>query len=321
MSAELAIGVDLGATKIAAALVARTGEVLAEARTTTTAAAGVAGVVARIEATIAELAGQAPGPVAGIGIGTPGYVDPVAGVVRNAVNLGWSEVDLAGQVQSALARLLPDRAPPPVWVDNDANVQALGECVFGAARGLDNMVYVGIGSGLGSGVVVQGRLVSGASHTAAEMGHLSLDPAGRRCACGLRGCVETVVSGPGLVATVRELLTAPRAATTLANTPDLTAEAVVAAARGGDALAAAAIAETARWLGIVFAAFVAILNPAAIVVGGGLGHSAFDLLVPGARTEMMRRVPKDGYSLLQIVPSHVHSSAVGASSLVWQARS
>jgi glucokinase len=313
MQSELAIGVDVGATKIAAALVSRQGVILAEERLATAPQAGVPAVVERVEAAIAALTARAPGPIAGVGIGTPGFVDSTQGIVRNAVNLGWAEVALAEEVHRSLEGRLP------VWIDNDANVQALGEVIFGAGRGLDNVVYIAIGSGLGSGVVINGRLVSGATYTAAELGHLSLDPEGRRCACGMRGCVETVVSGPGLVASVRERLAAGRPSS-LKDTPGLTAEAVVAAGRAGDDAALAALAETARWLGIVFAACVVILNPAALVVGGGLGHSAFDLLIPGARAELARRALPQCYAELQVLASEVHSTAVGAAALVWQAR-
>jgi glucokinase len=314
VSGELAIGIDVGATKIAAALVTRQGEVLAEERLATTPKAGADAVVERIVMAITRLAAGAPAALTGIGIGTPGYVDPVSGVVRNAVNLGWQEVALARRVQERLP------TPLPIWVDNDANVQALGEVSFGAARGLDTIVCVTIGSGLGSGIVVNGRLVSGATHSAAEMGHLSLDPDGRPCVCGLRGCVETVVSGPGLVLTARELLAQKYHHTLMTNPATLTAEEVVAAARREDSVALEALEQTARWLGIAFAALVAVLNPAAIVVGGGLGHSAYAWLVPGAQAELARRVVRPSYADLQIVPAQVLSSAVGAASLVWQAR-
>jgi glucokinase len=314
MSDELAIGIDVGATKIAAALVTRQGDVLAEERLATAPKAGAEAVVERIVTAIETLAAGAPAAIRGVGIGTPGYVDPVSGVVRTAVNLGWQEVALVRQVQARLA------APLPVWVDNDANVQALGEVMFGAGRGLDPIVCVTIGSGLGSGVVANGRLVSGATHCAAEMGHLSLDPEGRPCVCGLRGCVETVVSGPGLVTTARELLAQPYHHTLMTNPATLTAEEVVAAARREDSVALEALAATARWLGIAFAALVAVLNPAAIVVGGGLGHSAYTWLIPGAQSELARRVMRTGYADLQIVPAQVTSSAVGAATLVWQER-
>lgn len=314
MDAPLAIGVDVGATKIAAALVNARGEVIDEARAFTEAKFGPQGVIARIAAVARGLIDVAPAPVAGIGLGTPGYVDPVAGVVRNAVNLGWQEI--------ALAAALREQLGPGVgiWVDNDANVQALGEVHYGAAQGCTNFVYIGIGSGLGSGIFVDGRLIAGDTFTAAEMGHLVLDPDGRLCACGLHGCVETVVSGPGILATARDLIAAGAVSNRLADPAHLTPEAVLAAAQAGDPVAARVYAETARWLGIAFAAYVAILNPARIVIGGGMGRPAFDLLVPGALAELRRRVPALTYAGLTVVPSQVTSSAVGASSLVWQAR-
>jgi glucokinase len=314
----LAIGIHLGATKVAGALVNDQGQALAEARALTQPRAGVAPVVARIAEVVTQLLAQAPSvsneAVAGVGIGTPGLVDGTAGIVRNAVNLGWTEVALADQVAAALAP--QGQRDLPVWVENDANSQAVGELIFGAGRGLDSFALVAIGTGLGGGIIANRQLVAGATYTAAEMGHLSLDPdAGRLCACGLHGCVETVVSGPGLVKSAHELM-AQGERTLLAG--EFHAEDVVAAARQGDALALAALAETARWLGIALAAYVALLNPTAIIIGGGLGLSAFDLLIPEARKEITRRALAQSHEHLQIVPAQVMSSAVGAAALVWQ---
>jgi glucokinase len=317
-SGDLAIGIDLGATKVAGALVNAQGEVLAEARALTEAKAGVEPVVTRIAEVVAELLAQASslssGPVLGVGIGTPGLVDGAVGIVRNAVNLGWTEVALAEQAAAAIAS--HSGYTLPVWVENDANSQAVGEFIFGAGRGIESFAMIAIGTGLGGGIIANRQLLAGATYTAAEMGHLSLDPdGGRLCACGLHGCVETVVSGPGLVKTVRELLMQKGQSTLPA---EFQAEDVVAAARNGDPLALQAMAETARWLGIALAAYITLLNPAAIIIGGGLGLSAFDLLVPTARQELSRRAIRQSYEHLQIVPAQVMSSAVGAAALVWQ---
>jgi glucokinase len=316
----LAIGIDLGATKVAGALVNDHGETLAEARALTEAQAGVQPVVTRITDVIMQLLAHSAQfsnePVAGVGIGTPGLVDGASGVVRNAVNLGWSEVALAEEVTRALAA--QSRRSLPVWVENDANSQAVGEFIFGAGRGLDSFALMAIGTGLGGGIIANRQLVAGATYTAAEMGHLSLDPDhGRQCACGLRGCVETVVSGPGLVKNATELIQKGGQSTLTGN---FHAEEVVAAARNGDALALAALAESARWLGIALAAYVTLLNPAAIVIGGGLGLSSFDLLIPVARVEIARRALRQSHEQLEIVRAQVMSSAVGAAALVWQNR-
>jgi glucokinase len=314
----LAIGIDLGATKVAGALVNDRGQTLAEARALTQAKAGVEPVVARIGEVVAQLLDLAPSlspeAVTGVGIGTPGLVDGAAGIVRNAVNLGWTEVALAGTVATAIAA--QSGRTLPVWVENDANSQAVGEFIFGAGRGLDSFAMVAIGTGLGGGIIANRRLLAGASYTAAEMGHLSLDPdGGRLCNCGLHGCVETVVSGPGLVKTAHEVL---KEGTKTMLPAEFQAEDVVAAARHGDAVALRALAETARWLGIALAAYTTLLNPDAIVIGGGLGLSAFDLLIPAARNEITRRALAQSHERLQIIPAQVNSSAVGAAALVWQ---
>ena len=318
----LAIGIDLGATKVAGALVNDHGAALAEARAQTQAQAGikagVAPVVARIAEVVAHLLAQASQlsdePVTGVGIGTPGLVDGAAGIVRNAVNLGWTEVALAQEVAAAITTKTGRTLP--VWVENDANSQAVGEYIFGAGRGQDNFALVAIGTGLGGAIIANRQLIAGATYTAAELGHLSLDPdRGRPCACGLRGCVETVVSGPGLVKNVQERIAAGSVSVL---TGDFHAEDVVAAARQGDDVASAAIAQTAHWLGMALATYVALLNPAAIIIGGGLGLSAFDLLVPIARAELARRALPQSHEHLQLLPAQVVSSAIGAAALVWQ---
>jgi glucokinase len=318
----LAIGIDLGATKVAGALVNDHGIALSEARALTVAKAGVGPVVTRIAEVVAQLLAQASSlsnePVTGIGIGTPGLVDGVAGIVRNAVNLGWIEVALAAEVTAAIKNTSGQSLP--VWVENDANSQTVGELIFGAGRGLDSLAMVAIGTGLGGGIIANRRLIAGATYSAAELGHLSFDPdGGRLCACGLHGCVETVVSGPGLVKTVRELIA--QSGLSLPSTSlqgDFQAEDVVASARSADPLALTAIAETARWLGMALSAYTTLLNPSAIIIGGGLGLSAFDLLIPAARIEIGRRALRQTHEGLEIVPAQVHSSAVGAAALVWQ---
>jgi glucokinase len=315
-----AIGVDLGATKIAAALVGSQGEILAERRAATLPQEGPKAVAGRIAALCRQLLAPETAPqglsLAGIGIGMPGLVDAAAGVVRNAVNLGWDEAPLAQLVHDALAADL-GFSPVQVRLDNDTNVQALGEYIFGAAQDCDPFVYIGIGSGLGSGVFVNGGLLSGANHTAAELGHLVVDPAGRRCGCGLHGCVETVVSGPGLVATTQAWLARGDGPATQLLPEGLTAETVVAAAQGGDPLALAACGEAARWLGVALAAAVIVLNPARLVIGGGLGLAAYDLLVPGALAELKVRALAQSHDQLQVARAQVGSSAVGAAALIW----
>ena len=308
----LAIGIDLGATKIAAALVTRQGQMIATARRPTAVTAGTAVVLDNLAALVNELLDQATGTVAGVGIGTPGHVDPVAGVVRNAVNLGWTKVNLVAEIQSRLETALP------IFVEKDANAEVLGEIYFGAGQGYSDVVYLGLGSGLGGGLIVNGQLVSGHNLAAAEIGHLSLDPVGRPCNCGRRGCAETIVSGNGVLAVIRDYLAEGNYATCLTDTPDLSPATVVTAAETGDPLAQAVLTQTGQWLGQIVSMIAMILNPACIIIGGGFGRAAFKVLLPAIQTELRQRALPVVYERLMIAPSQLKSSAIGASCLVWQ---
>lgn len=312
MSNSLAIGVDLGGTKIASALVADDGTVLASRQSPSDPAKGQGFVLDRIADEIRALLMQTNDPVAGIGIGTPGNVVPVEGVVRNAVNLGWAEVPIIREVRSRLGSDLP------IFLQSDKNASALGEYYFGAAKGCQDFVYLAIGTGLGGGIIANGRLLVGAGWDAGEIGHMTLDPNGRVCACGLRGCAETIVSGPGLVAVTREHLVKKNHRTSLADSPALNAAEILAAARGGDPLAMASINEVGAQLGVVMAACVAILNPALFVIGGGFGLAAYDYLAPAAKVEMVKRAISARYFEQQILRSELASSAIGPACLVWE---
>jgi glucokinase len=244
-------------------------------------------------------------------MGTPGIVNPSEGVVRNAVNLGWTEVSLVEGIKSRLGLDLP------VWVQKDTNASALGEYYFGAARNCSDFVYLSVGSGLGGGIISNGKIITGASWQSSELGHFSLDPKGKLCVCGLRGCAETVVSGPGLLSITREYLAKGQRTTLLKETATLTTTEILAAARKDDPLAIAVFNEVGSQLGIIIGVCVAVLNPAMFIIGGGLGLAAFDLIVPAARRELEQRVIPSSYQKLEIGPSCLTSSAVGPSCLVW----
>ncbi len=311
MTDDLAIGVDLGATKIATALVTSQGQVIGSHQVPTVAARGSQAVIDLIGDEINALLANVSGKIAGIGIGTPGTISPSDGVVRNAVNLGWTEVPLVSGVRSKLAVDLP------IWIQKDTNASALGEYYFGSARGYPDFVYLSLGSGLGGGVIANGQIINGAGWQSSELGHFSLDTNGRLCACGLRGCAETVVSGPGLLAVTRELLAAGIYPTSLNGSARLSPASILTAAQENDALARAALDEVGRELGIVMAVCVAVLNPAIFVIGGGLGLAAFNQIVPASRRELEQRVTDSSIHDLQIIPSALTSSAIGPSCLVW----
>jgi glucokinase len=310
----LAIGIDLGATKIAAALVSSDGQVLIARRTPTSAEQGLSAVMDRIAGLARELEAMAPKPVFGIGVGTPGVVDPEKGSVRDAVNLGWTEVCMVEELHKRLPAELS------ISIGKDTNASALGEYYFGAAQDICDFVYLGVGSGLGGGVMAKGVLVTGADGNAAELGHLVLNPDGWECACGLRGCAETIVSGPGLVRVANAYRQSGRFATSLPYRGELSTSAILTAAKKGDDLALAALDEVGHNLGMVMAACVSVTNPAIFVVGGGLGLAAFDWLARAAPLELVRRTVPASRQNLQIVPSRLSSPAVGAASLVWYYR-
>ena len=314
MTEFLAVGVDLGATKIASALVSETGRVLTARQTLTRSQDGPEAVLKRIAAEVNALLASVTIPVAGIGIGTPGIIVPSEGVVRNAVNLGWDEVPLVSGVRNRLEYDLP------VFGQKDTNASALGEFYFGAALGCSDFVYLSIGSGLGGGIIANGQIITGAAWQSSELGHISLNPQGRLCACGLHGCAETVVSGPGLIALTRERLISGSIPTFLADAKELTSASILAAARARDALALDVFTEMGEALGVVMAACVAVLNPARFVIGGGLGLAAFDLIVPPARRALAQRVIQSSIDTLEIIPSALQSSAIGPSCLVWYSR-
>ncbi|WP_119069982.1 ROK family protein [Aggregatilinea lenta] len=307
----LAVGVDIGGTKIDLVLLDTSGTVHAEHRLPTLAAEGPAAVLDRVADGITRLLQDAPGPVSGIGIGCPGHVDPVSGVVRTAVNLGWTEVALR---QEVLNRLLVDL---PIACDNDVNAAALGEYYFGAARGLGDLVYLAVGTGLGAGALVNGHIVVGAGASAMEVGHLSFDPGGRLCRCGGHGCAEMYVAGVGLIAGAKE------------HRPDypdtiLPAEAapsdILAAARAGDALACTVMNEAAVTLGQIMACCASLFDPAALVIGGGLGLAAADLLIDPAQEAMRQRVLPDVADSVRVVRSGLERIALGAACLAFEAQ-
>src|SRR5215207_3315548 len=315
---QFAIGIDIGATKIASVLLSETGELVSSSQVLTLPGEGLQAVFDRVAEQVMGLAQQSPGPVAGIGIGSPGKVDSDQGKVYNAVNLGWTEVNLKEEIASridSLANIMPVR------IQKDANLSALGEAFFGACQGLRDFVYLGIGSGLGAGIMSGGHLITGGDWYAADVGHLSVDPNGPLCVCGGRGCAETIASGPGLVRVTGQMLTNSEVSSLLSDGVELTPAMVLDAASQGDVLALNALAEVGRVLGMIMSACTAILNPSRYVVGGGLGLAGYDFILPAAQAELLQRTIPESRNLLDIVPSRVESPAIGAACLVWYARS
>ena len=307
----LAIGVDVGGTKIGFALIDRHGHVRAASRVPTRVSEGAQAILDQIGEGIRALLSTTTQPIAGIGIGCPGYIDLASGVVRQASNLGWWEdVPLRAGIRQRLT------IDCPIWLGIDANANMLGELYFGAARGYHDVLYVTIGTGLGGSAVVGGKLVVGANAYAMEIGHVQLDAAGRLCRCGMRGCPEMYVSGIGLLAGLREHLPRyPHSA--LAQIADLSPAHILDAARAQDELALAVVAEAQEWLFRTLAFCVSLFNPELLVIGGGLGLAATDFFIRPAIGQIARRTVAMSHHKLRVLAAQVNNSATGAACLVW----
>ncbi|MBC8171873.1 MAG: ROK family protein [Anaerolineae bacterium] len=310
MSTELAIGVDIGGTKIAFALVDAAGHVVQEQRVLTNPDDGVSAVLDRIAEGIRQLILEAGSRVIGIGIGCPGIVDPAGGVVRNAVNLRWENVSLRDGIQRRL------RSKVPVYVHRDGNALTLGEWMFGAAKNTQDYVLLAIGTGLGMGAISGGRLLLGSRALALEMGHISLNPQGRLCACGLKGCPEMAASGMGLMAAAREYLPA-YPTSSLQQVAHPTTGDIIIAAQQHDPMALRIIDEATDTLAYVMTLCSVALAPELYVIGGGLGTALYDLMQPNLIPRVQQRTLATLHDTLKIVPAQISSSAIGAAALVW----
>jgi glucokinase len=311
---RFAIGIDIGGTKIASVLLSQEGELIDSSQVLTLAHEGPQAVFDRVTDQILNLASQKPGAVVGVGIGSPGKVDSKNGVVYDAVNLGWKEVNLDEEITNRTGKSLP------IWIQKDTNLNALGEYYFGACQTCADFIYLGIGSGLGAGIIANGQLITGADWYAADVGHLSIDPDGPACLCGGHGCAELSASGPGLVR-VTKRLSANHPTSILAGQADFTPAEILAAAEKEDPLALNALTEVGRALGIIMSACTVILNPSRFVIGGGLGVAGFDYFLPRVREELTRRTLPNHRGEMDIVRSQVESPAIGSACLVWYALS
>ncbi len=281
----LALGVDLGGTNARAAVVdADTGEIIAAHKEPLRERSPerVVAVVHHAIAEAARAAGVAPGACGPVGVGVAGQCLGATGVVLNAPNLGWRDV--------AFGELLGAAVGAPVRIANDLSVAAWGERRFGAAKGIDDVVLVFVGSGVGSGLILGGRLHEGAQGVAGEFGHVKVRPARpgtapRRCGCGQVGCLEAYTSGVNVAARVREEIAAGAQTGVLAlaggDPARVNASLVDAAYRAGDPYARALWDEVAELLGTAIGGLVTVLNPARLILGGGvlLGSEALDRLV------------------------------------------
>jgi glucokinase len=299
------VGIDVGGTNIVVGTVAEDGsEVLGLVSEPTLSDQGADAVVQRI-VRLARASMQAAGkPIAGVGIGSPGPLDTKRGIVLLTPNLGWTNMPLRDRIASALGL--------PATLDNDANCAVFGEWWRGAARGAAHVVGMTIGTGIGGGIVLDGKIYHGISDIAGEIGHTTIDLNGRRCKCGNYGCLEAYASGPAIAARAVEGIEAG-AETSLPQYVDgdltrITAQVVYEAAHDGDGYALETVRETAKLLGAGVANLVNIFNPEVVVICGGVTLAGDKLFAP-LGGEVKRRAFKPAWEACRIVPGALTGTA------------
>jgi glucokinase len=297
MSAELAIGIDIGGTKVAGGAVDSSGEVRLRARRDTPHRSMSPDVVedtivAVVDELMQSVTREDAGAVVAVGIGAAGFVAADRATVVFAPHLSWRHEPL----RDALAR----RVEVPITVDNDANAAAWAEWRFGAARGETHVMIVNLGTGIGGGILMDGQVQRGRYGVAGEFGHMQVVPNGLRCECGNKGCWEQYASGNALVREAKDLIAArsPVAddllATVGGDPSKLTGPLITAAAQAGDPLAIELLAEIGTWLGVGIANLAAAFDPGMFVIGGGVS-AAGPLLLDPARETFRRQLTGRGY--------------------------
>ena len=275
---DFTLGIDIGGTKIAAGLVDPQGAILYHTRVPMPAREDAAAGFAALQAAINGVFVAQPHAreaLAGIGICAPGPLDPVHGTVLNPPNLPcWRNFPLAAEVQRAFHVCAK--------IDNDANAAALAEAIWGAGIGFRNVFYATLGTGIGTGIIFDGRIYHGRTGSAAEGGHVSIDYNGPRCGCGKRGCIEALCSGPAIAQRARGRLAESNAPSRLreiagASPENLTAEGVAEAFYAGDALAKDVLEATADLLTVWLGNMIDLLEPDVIIFGGGVAQLMSDV--------------------------------------------
>ncbi|MBM3264965.1 MAG: ROK family protein [candidate division Zixibacteria bacterium] len=303
------LGIDIGGTKLAVVAADRGGNVLHKVRRATEAARGPRVIVD----TLCDMAREAmtmaatdPNDIAGIGVSCGGPLDTATGMVYSPPNLpGWDGIPLKAWLEEGLGIA--------TCIENDANASALAEWLYGAGRGYRNVVYMTMSTGIGGGLILDGRLYRGTGDAAGEVGHMTILPGGPRCGCGKNGCLEALCSGPAIARRAREALGHDAASRMLeltgGNMEAVTAETVMEAARQGDASALRLVDETAYYMAIGLGNIVNVLNPEIIIIGTII-VKAGDLLLDPIHRYLRQETWDRVYRMVRIAPAEL-GNAVG----------
>jgi glucokinase len=311
---KVVAGVDIGGTNTMFGLVDKTGKVLAESCLKTTNYPLINDFVQTLVTALKKLlSAKKEYELVGIGIGAPD-ANYHRGTIEHAPNLAWKGI-------VPLADLIKNKIKVPVVVTNDANAAAMGEMIFGGAKGMKDFIVLTLGTGLGSGIVIDGKMVYGHTGFAGELGHMTVVPGGRDCGCGRKGCLETYASATGLVRTTLELLSEMREESPLRDIPPskLTSKKIAEAAAKKDPIAVKAMNKTAEILGFGIINALVFSSPEAIFLFGGLAQSGELLFNP-----VRKYIKKNNYVLfkntVKILPSGIPESngaVMGSAALIW----
>lgn len=312
------VGIDIGGTNTVFGIVDANGVVLASSSIKTAKHSDINNYIDELHTELSRLIKEndADGKINGIGIGAPN-ANYFTGIIEDGVNLPWP-------TPIPLAELITNKFGIPTIITNDANAAAIGEMTYGAARGMKDFIMITLGTGVGSGIVVNGQLVYGHDGFAGELGHVIMRrQGGRTCGCGRTGCLETYCSATGVARTAREFLETRTQPSTLRNIPaeTITSKDVYDAAMAGDNLAKEIFEYTAGILGEALADFTTFSSPQAFIIFGGLAKAG-DLIMKPLKESMERNMLKVFKDKVQILPSQLKeadAAVLGASALGWEA--
>ncbi len=317
---DFVVGVDMGGTKILAAVINVAGEIISQSKTATKADKDVGKVIDRIARCIRKainLAGLDSSQIRAIGIGAPGPLDPETGVVIFASNLGWSNVPLKSELET--------RTGISTFVDNDVNLCALGESAFGVGQGVKSLVGIFVGTGIGGGIILEGKLFHGASKTAGEVGHIIVKCKGPRCGCGNLGCLEAVASRVAITRQLRKAILKHGKSSILlklngGNLDLIRSSTLAKAVRKGDKLTRKVMRRTEKYLGVGVASIVNFLNPEMIVLGGGVIEAMGDDFLAGIHRATEKHVLPSTMNGVQIVGANLgdYAGVIGGAVLARQ---
>lgn len=315
MTQSIYVGVDVGGTSIKLGIVNEHGELLHTYEGPTGAEEGADAVLQNIADyvhKIVELSDYEWDQVYGCGIGFAGFMDMTNGIVTFAPNLKWTNVPVKERLEQSLQK--------PIRINNDANIATLGEMLAGAGKGIDNLVMFTLGTGVGGGIIVDGKIYEGFNGMAGEIGHIPIVPdlEAIQCGCGQKGCLETVSSATGIVRMAKDALERGEK-TVLSMEPEVSAKTVLDAARAGDEVSIRIVTRAGHYLGRAMSMLAIVLNPERFVVGGGVSHAG-DILFDPIREAFDKYTPEWIRNGVDIVPAVLgnHAGVVGAAGLLFR---